>query len=290
MSLKDTITEVVEDFNKRKNKSEVWETLEKKLIKNGLKKEYQKMVNKMDSSEAYELLKVWDALDEHFNKKKHRWNNIKNVEMMETLSEIDDIEEAIKTLADSGYVLNSFMPSPISTVIYLEKEDIEFFKALAKDGLFQKYDSVFKTLSKFGYKSISNYKNMYDQADYLLRMACLEGDVMGSIYVLANSGYKIDGTLGLNRLDLKNIKKITEKNKKEISEGKGGIPIYLYNTGNLEIFQDYFISLKAGNKKSVLKSVLEYEIKQELQEQNKIRDWLEKDYENLIREVGFKDV
>ncbi len=208
--------------------------------------------------------------------------------MMKTLSELDDIEGVIKTLADSGYLLNSYMPSPISTVTYLIEEDIRLFKTLAKDGLFKKYDSVFKTLSKLGYKSTSDYKNMYNQAAYLLSIACLEGDVIGAIYVLANNGYKTDGTFGLNRLDLKNIKKITEKSNKETSKGKDGIPVYLYNTGNTEIFHNYFISLKAGNKKSVLKSILEYETKQELQEHNKIRDWLEKNYESLIREVGFE--
>lgn len=292
MGLKDTIREVVEDFNKRKNKSEVWETLEKKLIKNGFKEQYNKMMNDMDSLEAYEFLKVWDAIEEHLNKKKATWTyKGKSFEGIKALSELDDVEDVIKILADSGYKLESYIDFPIpKTNIYLTTNDIKIFKTLAKDGLYKKYGLVFKALNKFGYKRISGYKNRYTQVDRLISLANLEGDAVGAIYVLVNNGYKIDDSTGISKLDIRSIKKITEEDEKEKTEEKDGIPIYLYNTGDAELFQDYFNSLETENKKSVLKSILEYETKQELQEQNKIRNWLEKSYEHMIREVGFEDV
>lgn len=289
MSIKDTIAEVLEDFNKRKNKSEVWETLEKKMKKSGFKEEYNKIIHQLDSYEAYEFLRVWDAINQHLNKKEIGWGGKdETFEMMKALSKIDDIEDIIKTIAYSGYELHTCKYTLFGTDIYLCKDDVKIFETLAKDGLYKKYDSVFKVLNKFGYKEVNSYKNMHTQVEYITSLAGLEGDVLGAIYILVNNGYQIDEVVGLNRLDLKGIERILEENEKEISEGKGGIPVYLYNTGNLELFQDYFISMKTGDKKSVLKSILEYETKQEPQEHNKIRDWLEKDYESLIREVGFE--
>ncbi len=291
MGLTDTVTEVLEDFNKRKNKSEVWETLEKKLKKAGFKDEYNKLIHELDSYEAYEFLKVWGAINQHLNEKEIRWGNRDEAyKVMKTLSKLDDIEDVIRTITYSGYELHVYKDIPFGTDIYLHKDDVKIFETLAKDGLYKKYDSVFKALNKFGYRGVNSYKNMSTQVEYITNLASLGGDVLGAIYILVNNGYQIDEVVGLNRLDLKGIERILEENEKEVSEGKGGIPVYLYNTGNLELFQDYFTSLKMSDKKSVLKSILEYETKQESQEHNKIRDWLEKDYESLIREVGFEDV
>lgn len=289
MGLTDTVTEVVKDFNKRKNKSEVWETLEKKMKKSGFKDEYNKLLHELDSYEAYEFLRVWDVINQHLNKKEIKWGDKdETYGMIKTLSKIENIEDVIKTIAYSGYELYIISATPFGTDIYLHKDDVKIFETLAKDGLYKKYDSVFKVLNKFGYKGVNSYKNMPTQVDHIISLAGLEGDVLGAIYILVNNGYQIDEFVGLNRLDLKGIERILEENEKEISEGKGGIPVYLYNTGNLELFQDYFTSLTMSDKKSVLKSILEYETKQEPQEHNKIRDWLEKDYESLIREVGFE--
>lgn len=294
MSLKDALKEVVEDFNKRRNKSEVWKTLEEKLKKAGFKSEYEEMVHETDTFEAYEFLKIWDAINEHLNKKGYTWSNKRRTfEIMKTLSKIDDIEEVIKTVAGTGYELYHFINDPVfrfKNYICLQETELEIFETLAKDGLYKKYDSVFKALSKFGYKNINGYKDRHTQLSRLISLASLEGDVVGAIYALANTNHKIDYAEGLVKLDIKSIKKIIEEDEKERTEGKGGISVYLYNYGNLELFQDYFISLKVGDKKSVLKSILEYETKQEPQEQNKVRDWLEKNYKNLIREIGFEDV
>lgn len=292
MSLTDTVSGVMEEFNKRKNKSEIWETLEKKLKKAGFKDWYNQMIKETDSLGAYEFLKVWDAIDEHLNKKKISTWAAKNrsFEMMKALSKLDDIEEVIKTLGESGYELPNYKENVFIHHVFLSENSLKIFEMLAKDGLYKKYGSVFKALKKLGYKEITNYaKSTYTQLSLLINIASLEGDVAGAIYVLANNGYKIDDPTGINKSDFNSIKKITEEDEKEKSEGKGGIPLYLYKTGDTEMFQKYFNSLEAGKKKSVLKLILDYETK-EGSDKNQIQEWLEKNYKPLIREVGFEDV
>lgn len=291
MSLTDTVTDVMEDFSKRRNKSETWAALETKLKKIGLGEVYNKLIREIDSSEAYKLLKVWDMVDERLNKKKLTWGcrKRKTFEVIRALSEIEDIEEVIKTLEDSGFELPPY--KDIFTYTFLDIDHLKLFESLSKDKSYERYGPVSKALNKLDYKGPNGYpKSKQIQLEHLTNIISLKGDVAGAMYVLANNLYKIDETVGLDSLDIKSIKKIIAEDEKEASEGKGGIPVYLYNTGNLEMFQDYFNSLKTENKKSVLKSILEYETKEERKENNKAREWLEKNYECLIREIGFEDV
>lgn len=289
MSLTDAVKEVVEDFDKRKNKQGVWGALEKRMKKEDLKWRYEQLIHEIDALEAYKILKVWDAFDEHLNKKKLGLgsNARRTFEELKKLSEIDGIEEVIKTLADSGFE----MPSYKDIFTYaprLEHEHTKFFMALAKDELYKKYGPLSKALSKLGYKGGSYSKALQNQTEHLTTIISLKGDAEGAVYVLAANDYKIDESAGLDYLDIKNIKKIIEEDEKEKSEGKGGIPVLLYNTGNAELFQDYFNSLETEEKKSVLRLILDYEPKEETN--NQIKEWLEKNHENLLREVGFEDV
>lgn len=296
MSLIDIVKEVIEDFDKRKNKQDVWETLQKKMKKAGLKERYNKLIHEIESLEAYKILKVWDAVDEHLNKKKLKLGCYarSTFDIFKELSEIDGIEEVIKILGDSGFEMLTY--KDLGTYARLDPEHIKLFSTLAKDETYKRYGRLSKALSKLGYKGVNNYsKHSRYQIEPLTTLVSLEGDIEGAMYVLATKGYKIDESVGLDYLDIRTIKKILKEDEKEKSEGKGGIPIYLYNTGNVELFQDYFNSLKAENKKSILRSILDYETKEEPKEpllresKNQIREWLEKDYENLIREVGFED-
>ena len=297
MSLTDVIEEVMEDFNKRNNKLDVWKELEKRMKKEGIKNRYNRLIHEIDSTEAYKILKVWDAVDEHLNKKKLKLGCLarSTFDIFKDLSEIDGVEEVIKALGDSGFEMVTY--KDIGSYARLDQEHIKFFETFAKNGLYKRYAPLSNALSKLGYKGINNYsKSKYsqDQIYYLTSIVSLEGDVEGAMYVLATRGYKIDESIGLNSLDIKIISKVVEEDKKEISEGKGGIPIYLYNTGNVELFQDYFNDLEIEKKKSVLRLILDYEskVKDALLRTSEIeiRCWLEKNYESLLREVGFEDV
>lgn len=296
MSLTDTIKEVVEEANKRKNKQDIWKTLEEKLKKEkSIKKEFNNLIHEIDNLEAYKILKVWDAVDEHLNKKKHGlgYRAYRTFNALKELAKIDYIEEVIKTLGDSSFEMPTYRD--ILTYTYLDENHVKFFGTLAKDELYKKYGPLSKALNKLGYKGINNYsKPPQNQIEHFITTISLKGDVEGAMYVLAANGYKIDESAGLDYLDIKNVKKVIEEDEKEKLEGKGGIPIYLYNTGNAELFQDYFNGLEIEKKKSILRSILDYETKDAKDcllrgSETQIRCWLEKDYENLIREIGFED-
>lgn len=296
MSLTDKIEEVIEGSKKRNNEPEIWETLKKKLKKRGFNYEgdyfncKDLIIEGISSVGANRFLKFWDAINEYLNKNNHRWINEnekikKSFEVMKTLSEIDDIVEVIKTIAEIGYEI----PTCYNDQVFLNEEILNLFNALAKDEMYKEYASIFRALKRVGYKDIKSYDTSGPaQLDYLTKIACLKKDAVGAIYVLASKGYQIDKVGGISTRDLKNIEKIVGEDKEEKSEGKGGIPVYLYNTGNVELFQDYFTSLKIGDKKSVLKSILDHETVTEWEKpSDQNREWLEKNYEGLIKELTF---
>lgn len=287
MGLTDTIEKAIKDFEKRKDKSEVWEKLRKKLKKKGFKDCCEGIIADLGNDGAYEFLEVWDTLDEHLNKNGYDWDgNCKNdnIKHIKILSEIEGVKEIIKVLSEIGYELPT-CKEEYKTCIHIGGS-IQFFKTLEKEGLYKKCASVFKAFKNLGYQKMNSYVTLPStQLDHLIRIAYLKEDAAGAIYILANKGYKIDGAIGINKVDFKNIEKITE-------EGKERIPIYLYNEGDAKIFQDYFNCLETKKKKSVLKSILDYETKTESEGSNNRklnREWLEKDYKDLLREVGFED-
>ena len=69
------------------------------------------------------------------------------------------------------------------------------------------------------------------------------------------------------------------------------IPIYLYENMDSEIFQDYFNNLSRKDKKLVLESILDYEVKEEPRNPTRRQNqsWLEETYRDLLKEVGFLD-
>ena len=284
MGLTDVISGVMEEFDKRKDKSDVWEKLRKKLKKKGFKEGCDKITAELGDEGAYEFLEVWDALDEHLNKSDYNWNKYDNIRSIKEVSKISNIKETIKFLGEAGYALPYYKEE--SNIYVNLQNGIQFFKMFEEKSLHKKCASVFKALKNLNYKDINSYITPAPaQLDYIIRIACFKDDVAGAIYILASKGYKIDETIGINKLDSNNIKKITE-------EGKESIPVYLYNEGNAKLFQEYFNGLEAEKKKSVLKSVLDYETKTGSEGSNnrkQNREWLEKDYTDLLREVGFED-
>ena len=242
---------------------------------------------------AYEFLKVWDILEEHINKKGYRWRNYNSFKVIKELSKIDGIEDIIKTLSIIGYELRTIKVDFTNYVYFLEK-DSDIFKTLAEAELYKEYIVRFKALKSLGYEDIKSYKSSAKiQLGRLVKIAKIQGDVVGAIYVLASKGYKIDQATGIGKFDIQNLEKVAGEVDKEKSEGKNGVPIYLYEKGNLEVFQDYFESLGYDDKKLVLESILDYQPEEGRQETDGgviIQKWLEENYLNLIKEVGFKNL
>src|SRR4030043_326422 len=99
MGLTDIIEKAVKDFEKRKNKPEVWEKLRKKLKKKGFKDCCDSIIAELGNDGAYEFLEVWDTLDEYLNRNDHHWDGSmkrENITNIKTLSEIEGIKDMIK--------------------------------------------------------------------------------------------------------------------------------------------------------------------------------------------------
>lgn len=287
MGLTETIEKVIKDFDKRKDKSDVWEKLKDKLKKEGFR-DPSKIIADLGDDGAYEFLEVWGALDEHLKKKDYDWGgscNGYNIDSIKTISKMEGAKGIIRILSEIGYQLPTYIEDRKSHV-RVGDECVQFFKTLEKEGLYKNCTSIIKALKNLDYKDINSYETpAHAQLEYFIKIACIKEDPAGAMYILASKGYKIDKTIGLNKLDLSNIEKIAK-------EGKEEILVYLYNEVNTRLFQEYFNNLEAEKKKSTLKSILDYETKTELEGSNNRklnREWLEKDYKDLLREIGFED-
>lgn len=295
MGLTDIISGLMEEHNKRKSSSENWDILKKKLKKNGYKEngaEYDEVMGEISLVGAYSFLQVWEALDKHINKDKHKWGGHRNLRIQTTkaikeLCKINNIEKVIEVVGETGYDALSTYSGDIFTYVHLSNENLQIFKNFAENDSYKKYSSVFKAIKKLSYKNIKSYDtSTLNQLDNLTEISKLEGDTIGAIYTLAANNYQIDQVVGISKIDIQNIKQIIEKSKEENSENE--IPIYLYENKNPELFQEYFNNLEAGKKKSTLKSILDYDSKTEPEEPSKQnREWLEKNYASLIKEITF---
>lgn len=269
---------------------------QKKLKKNGYKEngsEYDEVMGEISLVGAYSFLQVWEALDKHINKDKRKWGGYSNYRMqtaraIKELCKINDIEKVIEVVGETGYDTLSTYSGEIFTYVCLSETNLQIFKNFAENDLYKKYGSVFKAIKKLGYKDIKSYDtSTINQLDNLTEISKLDGDIIGAIYTLAANGYQIDQIVGISKIDIQNIKQIIKKSKKENLENE--IPIYLYESKNPELFQEYFNSLEAENKKSVLRSILGYEAKKDTSSNNQAQGWLEKEYKDLLREVGFEN-
>lgn len=281
MKLTNLITGMV-DNKKRTDNLETWTVLKEKLKKNKYNNQddVDKIIEEISLAGPDKFLKVWDLLDKYLNKEGDKWsggNKNRNIKMMKELCKINNIEEIIETLGKIGYVLaiNYY-------TVFIPEDDLKIFEKFAKDKLYEKCALSFKALKKLGYQSIKSYETPKStQLGYILEISSLKGNVTGAIYALASNGYQIDQVAGINKLDIQNIKQVIKEAEKE----KGGISIFLYEKGNLEIFQDYFNNLKVEDRKSALESILEYD--KENSNNKEIIKWLEETYKDLLKEVGF---
>jgi len=296
MVLEDVIKEVVEDLNNGPRKLEVLEILKKRMKKEGFKEElFPRIIGEIGVSEVDWFLKVLETLNKHFNKKGCKWGGCStyrrsSYKVMNELSKMDSAEDILEILAETGYELEIY--KDFGSYIYLCDKDMNIFETLEKNGLYKEYALRFKALKKLGYKKINSYKTLAKvQLDHLIKISQLEGDIIGAIYILASNGCQIDKFYGIDKLDIRGIKKIADEVQKEKVQGRGGSHIYLYEKGDVEIFQDYFNNLSVEDKKPVLESILEYEAKKERTKSGnnkEIKKWLEVNYSGLIKEATFK--
>lgn len=291
MSLKDIVTKIIEDSDKKKNTPDTWENLKKKLKKSGYKendsREYDETIGEISTVGAYKFLQVWETLDKYINKKGNKWGGSyskENVAGIVQLCKIDNIEEVIRVLGETGYDELSTWTGDFLTHVYVSNGDIRLFKTFSEGGLYQKYEVVFKAIKNLGYKGIKSYDTSAPtQLEYLTSISRLNGAV-GAVYALASNGYRIDSFIGLSKIDVHNIKQIIEEAQNE----KGGMPVYLYEKGDLKIFQEYFNSISIESKKSALESILKYDNKEETSKsREEIQKWLEESYKDLLTEAGF---
>lgn len=292
MALTNIIKKIMEDSDKKKNTPDMWEVLKKKLKKSGYKesedRECDETLGEISTVGAYKFLQVWETLDKYINKKGNKWGGSyskENVAGIVRLCGIDNIEEIIRILGETGYDELATWNGGFYTHVYISERAIELFKTFAEDDLYKKYDMVFKTIKNLGYKGIKSYDTSAStQLGYLTKISKLDGDPIGAIYVLASNSYQIDQFIGLSKIDIQNIKQIIEEAQNE----KGGIPIYLYEKGTPEIFKEYFNSLSVASKKSALESILKYDNKEETSNsREEIQKWLEESYKDMLTEVGF---
>jgi len=291
MGLTRIITKIMEDSEKRKNTSETWELLKKKLKKNSYKEgseEYDKAMGEISQIGAYNILGVWEALDKYINKNGNRWGGTsnyrdENITMMRKLCEIENVEEVIKTLGETGYDSLKTYSGDVYTYVRLSDNNLEAFKMFSSNGLYKRYSKVFNALKNLGYKDIKSYDTTTkNQLDYLVEISKLNGDAVGAVHVLASNGYQIDQVIGVSRRDVQNVTQIIGEAKNE----KGGIPAYLYEKGILKTFQDYFTGLSNEDKKSAIGTLLEYEAKEPTEGMKGIQKWIEENHKELLAEAG----
>jgi hypothetical protein len=291
MGLTNIITKIIEDSDKIKNTSETWDLLKKKLKKNGYKEdsaEYDNAMGEISLVGAYKILEVWEALDKHVNKNGNKWggysdNRRRSINMMRKVCEIDNIKEVIKALGETGYDSLEVYGGDVYTYVYLSDKNLETFKMFAEKGLYKKYSQVFNAFKKLGYKDIRSYDtSSQNQLDYLVEISKLNGEPAGAIYALASNGYQIDQVVGVSKRDVQNIKQIIEEAQNE----KGGISVYLYEKGILEMFKDYFNNLSGEDKKTAMGLILDHEDKESSKGMEEIQKWLEENHKDILTEAG----
>lgn len=291
MALTDIIKRIIEDSDKKKNTPEIWELLKKKLKKNGYKEngcEYDNIMAEVGLAGAYNILQVWETLDKHINKGGNKWGGHdeyrkENIIMMKKLCEIDNIREVIETLGETGYNILKIYSGDVYTYVRLSDDNLNTFKKFAENDLYKKYAQVFNALKKLDYKDIKSYDtSTQNQLNYLVEISKLNGDPVGAIYVLAANNYQIDQVIGVSKIDLNNIQQIIEESKNE----KGGIPIYLYEKGHIEMFKDYFNNLSREDKKTALGLMLDHEDKESSKGMEDIQKWLEENHKDILTEAG----
>lgn len=270
-----------------------------------LKKEIKKEGNfrlfeRLSNSELGQFLKFFKKFQSCFNPGKKRLDFYKPYQenIIELYRMRGDLENMMETLADSGYKLDRYFNIDLRIVKSVFQGDINIFEDLLRNDLFKKYSAVFNALKKgLGYKSVSSYgkrEEMRNQTGTIIKLSQSDGDIVGAIYVLASNDYKINEKRGIIKSEVEFIENITKEIEKGKSRREGGSHIYLYKKGNVEIFKKYFSDLSSNDKGRVLESIFKYEYNSDEQNMgsNKkgIQEWLEKEYPEIVREIGIKSV
>lgn len=202
------------------------------------------------------------------------------VENLLELSKVKgDVCAMLDILVDSGY---RFAYKSELKSNYIEITDLGLFKGLLEDDLFKKYSVVFKALNKgLGYNYEKVREIMHSSIQKIIQLSKLKGDVYGAIYILASEGYSIDKATDITFADMKGIEKIV----KALNNKKDSSSLYIYKKGDVKIFKKFFSNLALEMKKKTLKELLDCDYHNE-----KIIQWLNEDYSEIIKETGLKSI
>ncbi len=290
MELDDTLEKLVEDLKVSTSKKlEDWKSLEKDLEKRKLA-DYEERIKKVSLDEAGKILAVLNKLEEHFGYGRiysevslTGGSPVQFSRVLELSKLKGGVCGMLDTLADAGYTLNEYKEKKDNTMIrYLTEKDIVLFKRLMKNDAYKKFHEIFKTLKRtLGYENKTFSSNYHSEIENLIELTRIKGDVTGAICLLAHKGYSIKKEIGLTENHVETIEYIT---RVMLKEDDNGISIlYLYKKLKPELFEEYFSNISQEKKKKVLEKIFESGYQNE-----EVITWLDKNYPDLIREVGFK--
>ena len=170
MKLTDTIQEEIFNLNNKPDMAENLKLIKKKLKKKGFKKIVHDISKELCSSECDEISRVWEKLDDLFNKKRYKWNGDYGdtrdcYEIIKEISSIDNIEGVLESLAEVGYKLEIWYdPNSVtdwSTYRIISQKDLDTIKILKENELYKKLNLVFKSLKKLTMIYIFNIRNPF---------------------------------------------------------------------------------------------------------------------------------
>lgn len=290
MELDDVVKAVL---NEAKTQLDEWHWFRKKLKDRGFKDDEQQLDSykyKADIGEAESFLKVLDKLEEKFDYKIKDFSDYLQRYQFEKILELSrlkgDVLGMLDALACTGYKLGSVDVGSFFIIHkpYIEAKNYDLFKSLLKNNLFEKYLAVFKAFrNAFGceYKDFSRSKQS-EHIDNIIKFSELDGDVRGAIYILASNNYMIEQETESIQKDMKKIEKIVKALENEKSENPNIVYLYLYKKSDTELFKKIFSDLSTEEKRSALEAIFNCD-----QHNEKTIKWLEDEYSDLIKEVGF---
>ncbi len=245
-------------------------------------------IKKVTNSDTKKFLDIFNVLKKRFGynsvdmENLHgAGNSIGQVERILELSNMEGVCEIFDILADTGYKLDTEWKG-LQHVPCILTKNMEDIKKLVKGKLYKtEYSQLITKLeNQLGYKNIKkDYTQLLHLADFFSKF---RSDICEKTIDLLPVNFRTF-KYNSNRLteeDISEMKKVAYKLwEKELDNIKlENKCLYKENTQG---FIELFSSLKETEQKTVIKSILSCD-----HYNKEIADWLDKNYPNLIREVG----
>lgn len=289
----DTLEKLVKELETSVNKKlEDWKSLKEDMKKRKLS-EYEQRMAQVSVDEAARVLAIVKKLEERFGYGQMfsdvgttGGSPVQFERILELSKTEGDICGMLDALADAGYTLNEYKDKNQDKIMirYLAEKDVALFKRLLKDDLYKRFSETFKTLKKtlnYDNRACSSSNN-YSEIENLIKLTKTEGDVVGAVCLLAETGYRMNKEIGLTENHVEMIEYVTRTILKENEDGISFL--YLYKKLKPELFKEYFSNINLEKKKKVLEKIFESDY-----HNNEVIRWLEESYHDLLRETSFKD-